>query len=398
MGIADLLDQLDIKEPLPSYSPSLYRLTGGKGEAIALSQLIYKCANSNWGTVRLSSSDWANELQLSRREFENLNQCIIQLGLGTADICHIGYVKKVAYTLDKEAILEALKQGNVINDVRNKLRNDTSEVTHPYVTNDVPIRNKLRTNTSEVTHIKEFKSNKSKEDNKDPLTETSSVVPQLFKSDAMNQEAAKLTERNKSATTKPKPIKELSEQDKEIAAKIKEVAERFKTWYLSRKKIVYPYKRHDFVNLTTMFKDLCNNNGYTPEMVVADITKIVNGYPKLSTFNQNNFSLNLIATKYNVLLSEIDNYKEPVAKTNYNEPPPYIHKRLPQYYDGYTLPLGITAMQFEQLAEMVMRERIMEGLIDENLRLSGFCQKYRIELHQITEPQLTQLLTDYEII
>ena len=35
MGIADMLDELEIKEPLPSYSPTLYRITGGKGEAVA---------------------------------------------------------------------------------------------------------------------------------------------------------------------------------------------------------------------------------------------------------------------------------------------------------------------------------------------------------------------------
>ena len=231
-----------------------------------------------------------------------------------------------------------------------------------------------------------------------PSTEINSA-PQLFKSELMQQELENAIGKNETAKPKTKKLKaELSEQDKQIAETIKEVADRFKKWYLGHKKIVYPYKRHDFINLTTMFKDLCNNNGYTPEMVVADISKIVNGYSKLSTFNQNNFSLNLIATKYNVLLSEIDSYKPPVAKQNFNEPVPYVHKRLPQYYDGYALPLGITAMQFEQLAELVMRERIMEGLIDENLRLSGFCQMYRIELHKITEEQLTQLMKDYEII
>jgi hypothetical protein len=55
-------------------------------------------------------------------------------------------------------------------------------------------------------------------------------------------------------------------------------------------------------------------------------------------------------------------------------------------------------MQFEALAEIVMRESIMEGLIDEQIRLSGFCAKYRIELHKLTEQELTQLLKDYEII
>lgn len=230
------------------------------------------------------------------------------------------------------------------------------------------------------------------------LTETSSVVPQLFKSDAMNQEAARLTEKNASAKPKAKPIKELSEQDKEIGAKIKEVAERFKTWYLSRKKIVYPYKRHDFVNLTTMFKDLCNNNGYTPEMVVVDITKIVNGYPKLSTFNQNNFSLNLIATKYNVLLSEIDNYKEPVAKTNYNDPPPFVKAPpKPDTHNGNWLPLGISRQQYVDLCIEISKEQIMNGEMHEDTNLMELTHTFYKSIKDCTPEQLRKIMDNYEI-
>jgi hypothetical protein len=400
MGIADMLDELEIKEPLPSYSPTLYRITGGKGEAVALAQLIYKCSNCNWGTVRMSSTDWANELQLSRREFENLNQCIIQLGLGTAEVCYLGYVKKIAYTLDKKAIINALKDGNVRYDVRNKLRNDTLEVTYSNVTNDVPIRNKLPISTSEVAPIKEYKSNKSKEDIKEAFTETSSVVPKLFKSELMQQALEAGIENNSAAKPKSKkPKAELSEIDKEIRDKVKYIANNFKLWHDKNKEIVYLHKDSDFVQLTKLFKQLCKKEGYTTDQVIADLNLIVSKFDKLPHFYQSNFNLTYIATNYQKLLLEIKNPKPaPVIKPNYNEPVPYVHKRLPQYYDGYTLPLGITAMQFEQLAELVMREKIMEGLIDENLRLSGFCQMYRIELHKITEEQLTQLMKDYEII
>ncbi len=393
-----MLDQLDIKEPLPSYSPTLYRITGGKGEAVALAQLIYKCGNCNWGTVRMSSSDWANELQLSRREFENLNNCITTLSLGTIEVVYIGYVKKLAYTLYKQAIIEAIKDGNVIYDVRNKLRIVTSEVTHSNVTNDVPIRNKLRTYTSEVTYIKDIKSNKSNEEIKEPFSEINSLLP---KTDLVKKEMAERIERGEAAKTKPKKPKELSPLDKEIALKIQEVGKRFIKWYEAHKKTPYLSKKHDFINLTATFSQLCNNKGYTPDMVVKDIEKIVNGYSKLKEFNQNNISLNLIATKYNVLLSEIDSYKAPVERKNFNEPVPFVPaiKEKIDYYNTMPLPVGLSDEVFRELGEAIYREKIMDEEVDpKEIGISQFTEIIYKQVRTMNQQQIQHLLETYGIV
>lgn len=394
-----MLDELEIKEPLPSYSPTLYRITGGKGEAVALAQLIYKCSKSNWGTVRMSSTDWANELGITRNEFENLNDCINLLELGTAIKCQIGTIKKIAYTLNEQAIKEALKNPHVEYSVCRKQRINTLNSTYQHVENNVSISTEQRINTHKTAHIKDIKTIKSKEDIKEPLNETSSFGAFGLKTDLLKQVMAENIERGEAAKPKSKkPKAELSEQDKQIDLKIKDVASRFKTWYLSHKKIVYPYKRHDFVNLTTMFRDLCNNNGYTPEMVVADISKIVNGYSKLSTFNQNNFSLNLIATKYNVLLSEIDNYKPPVERKNFNEPVATVVKRDGrETFNGTWLPLGITKDQYLRLSIAIAQDKIMSGDLPEDYSAYRYADYLHTEIKDYTPDQLKTLLEEYDV-
>jgi hypothetical protein len=238
------------------------------------------------------------------------------------------------------------------------------------------------------------------EDNKktkeeDYSTEINSVMPH---SDFLKKEMEERTEKNKGAAPKSKPLKELSPLDKLIAEKVKDIAERFKVWYLSHKKIAYPYKRHDFVNLTGMFKDLCNNNGYTPDKVVEDITKIVTNYKKLSTFNQNNFSLNLIATKYNVLLSEIDTYKEPVTKPNPNEPVPYV-KPPPRQdtHNGNWLPLGMSRQQYIDLCIEVGREQILNGNEPEDYNPYEVTHSLHKSLINLTPDQVKTILNRYDV-
>ena len=397
-----MLDELDIKEPLPSYSPTLYRITGGKGEAVALAQLIYKCAKSNWGTVRMSSTDWANELGLTRNEFENLNDCINLLELGTAVKCQIGTIKKIAYTLNEQAIKDALKNPHVEYSICRKQRINTLNSTYQHVENNVSTCTKQRINTPKTTYIKDIKSNKSKEDNKEPLTETSSVVPtDLFKSEKLKELAEQAIGKNEQAKPKSKPKKELSELDKEIAVKIQEVGKRFIKWYEEYKKIAYVSKRYEFSNLNDLFKQLCNNKGYTPDMVVKDIEKIVNGYKKLKEFSQNNFSLNLIATKYNVLLSEIDNYQPPVERKNFNEPVPFVPtiKEKIDYHNTMPLPVGLSDEVFRELGEAVYREKVMDEEVDpKQISGSQFTEMLYKQIRNLPYQEIQKILENYGIV
>jgi len=382
------------KEKVVPFKVDYYDITGNHLSALVLVQLEYWQPKAANGWISKKEEEWKQELRITYKMLQRIQDNLIQLGFIDVKQAMYSGRKTTHYRVNSAAInkaIEALKANPVLTKGKLDERSILPKVNItkgelidlPKVSSSIDERSVLYTE-SITENITDTSS-----------TEINSVMPY---SDFLKKEIEERTEKNKGAAPKSKPLKELSPLDKEIDVKIKDIGTRFKTWYLSNKKIVYPYKRHDFVNLTGMFRDLCNNNGYTPDKVVEDITKIVTNYKKLSVFNQNNFSLNLIATKYNVLLSEIDTYKEPVERKNFNEPVPHVQRRLPEYYDGYTLPLGITAMQFEALAETVMRESIMDGLVDEQIRLSGFCAKYRIELHKLTEQDLIQLLKDYEII
>jgi hypothetical protein len=406
MGIADLLDQLDIKEPLPSYSPTLYRITGGKGEAVALAQLIYKCGKGNWGTVRMSSSDWANELGLTRSEFENLNDCINLLELGTAAKCQIGTIKKIAYTLNKQAVLDALKDPHVEYSICRKQRINTLNSTYQHVENNVSTCEKQRINTLETTYIKDIKSNKSNEEIKEPLTETSSVVPQLFKSDTMNQEAAKLTERNKSATTKPKKPKEPTDElTAEIHKYFCQSYDYLKKWYEAKYESPMLTYEKDFKNLKGTFRNLIDGSvnlqeakRYTSEKCFNVVKYFVDNFDKLDSYHQKKFSLNHIATNWNELKESIQKYQPPVAKPNPNEPVPYVKPPPRQEtHNGNWLPLGMTRQQYIDLCIEVGREQILNGNEPEDYNPYEVTHSLHKSIINLTPDQVKTILNRYDV-
>jgi hypothetical protein len=382
MGIADLLDQLDIKEPLPSYSPTLHRITGGKGEAVALSQLIYKCGKGNWGTVRMSSTDWANELQLTRREFENLNDCITTLSLGTIEIVNIGYVKKLAYTLNKEAIIEALKDSNVTYSVRNKLRIDTSE----------------------VTHIKDIKSNKTKEDNKEPLTETSSVVSDgLIKSDFLKDEIAERTERNKAAAPKTKKVKEPTDElTAEIHKYVMQSSDFFIDWFKDKYATPPNIQTKDIVNLKKTFRSvMAKDQNLTPERCFKGVQYFIANFEKFDNYTKKKFSINHIATNWDELVKAVKDYKPPVERKNFNEPVAFVPavKEKIEYYNTMPLPVGLTDDAFRELGEAIYREKIMDGEVDpKEIGISQFTEIIYKQVRAINQQQLQDLLDTYGIV
>lgn len=403
-----MLDELDIKEPLPSYSPTLYRITGGKGEAVALAQLIYKCAKSNWGTVRMSSTDWANELGLTRNEFENLNDCINLLELGTAVKCQIGTIKKIAYTLNEQAIKDALKNPYVEYSTCRKQRINTLNSTYQYVENNVSTSTKQRINTPKTTYIKDIKSNKTKEDIKEPLTETSSVVPDgLFKSDKLKELAEQAIGKNEQAKPKSKKPKEPTDPlTAEIHKYVCESYDYLKKWHDDKYESPMLSYDKDFKNLKGTFRKLIEGSSnfaeakrVTPEKCFNGVKYFVDNFDKLDSFHQRKFNLNYIATNWDELKKSIQSYQAPVAKPNTFDPPPVVSVKLPSIYNGVPLPIGIEVGQFRELSKDVYREKVMEGIIDDtNTSLTDFMQAYQYELRKLLPEQLKQILNDYGIV
>jgi hypothetical protein len=373
-------------------------ITGDNNSALFLAQLEYWQGIKGNDWVVKSVTDWWNELRLTPKQVKRIKAELENFGYIETTLVYFKGSLTTGYCFKKDAVQKALSNG--FNAYSTEPKGTSTKST------DTKGTSTLGTTPQEPKvllhdNLRDYSITENTTENTTDTssTEINSVPSDLFKSDKLKELAEQAIGKNEQAKPKSKPKKELSELDKEIAVKIQEVGKRFIKWYEDYKKIAYVSKRYEFSNLNDLFKQLCNNNGYTPDKVVEDITKIVNGYPKLSTFNQNNFSLNLIATKYNVLLSEIDTYKPPVERKNFNEPVATVHTKLPEFYNGYALPMGISTMQFEKLGELVYRDKIMDGLIDESfMSVYEFLEKYRGELKKITAEQLNQLMKDYEIV
>ena len=404
-----MLDELDIKEPLPSYSPTLYRITGGKGEAVALAQLIYKCSKSNWGTVRMSSTDWENEIQLSRREFDNLNNCIVALELGTIELVNIGPIKKMAYTLSKDAIYNALKDTGVTYGRRKKFDVQVKELSGAGNKSVTWTGNKVRVQVKEDAHIKDIKTIKSKEDNKEPLNETSSFGAFGLKIDFMKQAAEEATEKNSSAPSKPKkPKAETDPLTAEIHKYTLEAHDYFKAWYEDRYQTTYAAWDKDFVNIKRIFRKLISGSAsldetkrLTPERCFKGVQYILENFDKLKEFDQNRISLNHIATNWSSLIARIKDFKPPVAKQNFNEPVPFVPavKEKIEYFNTMPLPVGLSEDNFRNLGEAIYREKIMDGVVNEReLSVTQFTEIIYKQIKPMTTDQINNLLTTYGII
>lgn len=391
------------KEKVIPFRVVYYDITGDHLSALFLAQLEYWQQIKPNGWVAKTEQEWRQELRITYKMLQRLQSDLISLGLIEVKQMMFNGKKATHYKLDLQALKNSIEtietqylpkvnitKGNI--DERSSLPEvdiTKGQVPNlPEVNSDTYLRSTLLTeNTTENTT--------------DIISDEkiSSVPEGLFKSDKLRQLAEDAIAKGETGKTKSKPKKELSEQDKLIAEQIKDIAERFKKWYLSHKKIVYPYKRHDFVNLTSMFKDLCNNNGYTIEGVVKQIEKIVNGYNKLSKFSQNNFSLNLIATKYNVLLSEIDNYQPPVQKKNFNEPVAntVVKKVHRDTFNQDWLPVGITKYQFIDLAKAIAQEKIMNGDLPDDFVPYDFTAYLLPVIEDFTIEQVKALLNEYDV-
>jgi hypothetical protein len=235
---------------------------------------------------------------------------------------------------------------------------------------------------------------------KEPSTEINSVPSDLFKSDKLKEIAEQAIAKGETGKTKSKPVKELSPLDKEIAQKVKSIVDGFTKWHLENKGQPYISSKIDFINLTKLFKDL-NNVGYSPEQTIEKLRGIFKNYDKLSVFSKNNFTVNYLATKHNILLSEIESYKAPVERKNFNEPVPFVPaiKEKIDYYNTMPLPVGLSDEVFRELGEAIYREKIMDEEVDpKEIGISQFTEIIYKQVRTMNQQQIQDLLDTYGIV
>jgi hypothetical protein len=393
------------KERVIPFKVDYYDITGNHLSALVLVQLEYWQPKAFNGWISKTEKEWKQELRVTYKMLQRIQDNLVQLGF--IDVKQAMYKdrKTTHYRVNTatiKAAIEALNPNSVLTkgqlDERSTLpKVDITKgqpIDLPKVNSSIDERSVLYTEsiTESITDTSS--------------TEINSVPPDLFKSDKLKELAEQAIGKNEQAKPKSKKQKEPTDElTAEIHKYVCESHDYLKKWHDAKYESPMLTYDKDFKNLKDTFRKLIEGSVNFEEAKRITAQKCFNGvkyfvdnFDKLDSFDQKKFSLNHIATNWKALKESIQKYKAPVTNHNSSQPVPSVQRRLPQYYDGYTLPLGITAMQFEALAEIVMRESIMEGLIDEQIRLSAFCAKYRIELHKLTEQELTQLLKDYEII
>jgi hypothetical protein len=227
-------------------------------------------------------------------------------------------------------------------------------------------------------------------------------VPQLFKSDLMQDALVKAIDKNQEAKPKAKKEKkELSPLDKEIAEKVKSIVDGFTKWHLENKGQPYIPSKIDFINLTKLFKDLNRNADYSPQQTIEKLRVIFKNYDKLSVFSKNNFTVNYLATKHNILLSEIESYKAPVERKNFNEPVPFVPaiKEKIDYHNTMPLPVGLSDEVFRELGEAVYREKVMDEEVDpKQISGSQFTEMLYRQIRNLPYQEIQKILENYGIV
>jgi hypothetical protein len=395
------------KEKVIPFKVDYYDITGNHLSALVLVQLEYWQPKAANGWISKKEDEWKQELRITYKMLQRIQDNLIQLGFIDVKQAMYSGRKTTHYRVNSAAInkaIEALKANPVLTKGKLDERSILPKVNItkgelidlPKVSSSIDQRSVLYTeSTTESTT--------------DILSdaEKKSASPLLFKTPFMNEEVASRSEKNASAAPKNKTNKVVADEVSTEVHKQTQLAYDFFTqWYLAKYATPYISSDRDFVNLKRIFKKLITGTAnleakdqITPERCFKGVQYIVNNFDKLDKFSRDKLSLNLIATRWSELISQIKNYKEPVERKNFGDPVAYVPTRLPAYYNGYPLPLGITYIQFIELGKLVYREKVMEGLIDEpNYSVYKFYDHYQIELKKITEPQLTQILKDYEII
>jgi hypothetical protein len=380
------------------YFKDLFYLTGSHKCALFLGQLLYWNEHKGkLGRIAKTSEQWYEEIQIKRHDVTNCHKVCVRLGLISVNSRKFNNTTMSHYTVHKEVIMSSiLKIEQLSISAAQKLSSleieqlKNSAATFKEI--EQPHSQKVSSLITET--ITETKTNTSS-------TEINSV-PQLFKSDLMQDALVKAIDKNQEAKPKAKKEKkELSPLDKEIAEKVKSIVDGFTKWHLENKGQPYIPSKIDFINLTKLFKDLNRNADYSPQQTIEKLRVIFKNYDKLSVFSKNNFTVNYLATKHNILLSEIESYKAPVERKNFNEPVPFVPaiKEKIDYHNTMPLPVGLSDEVFRELGEAVYREKVMDEEVDpKQISGSQFTEMLYKQIRNLPYQEIQKILENYGIV
>jgi hypothetical protein len=380
-------------------------ITGDNNSALFLAQLEYWQGIKGDGYVVKSATDWWNELRLSHTQVKRIKAELESLGYIETTLIYYKGSNTTGYRFVKDAVQKALIDGLDLYYTGTKPTGTKPTGTKPTGTKDASAQaEKMLVHPQETYHsITETTTETTTETYS---AETSSAVAKVLKTEFMQKAAEEAIQRGEPAKTRAKkPKGQTDPLTSEIHKYTCEADAFLKQWYFDKYQTPLISYDKDFVNIKKTFRKLIDGSAnfeekkrLTPERCFLGVQYILKNFDKLNDFDRKKISLNHIATNWSTLITTIQDYQPPVQKQNFNEPVAPVHTKLPEFYNGYALPMGISTMQFEKLGELVYRDKIMEGLIDESfMSVYEFLEKYRGELKKITTEQLNQLMKDYEI-
>jgi hypothetical protein len=359
-------------------------ITGSNNSALMLAQIEYWQAIKGNDWVAKSVTDWWNELRLSKKQVSRIKAELETLGYIETCLLFFKGSQTTGYFFKKDAVQKALSDGF-------NAYNKDSIVTKGHNAEKSPSPNGTMPKGNYAPSLKGTMHSAEREPSITDTTTENTI-------DTFSDAKASAPVSSKKAV---KAKKELSPIDAEIRDRVKDFVDRFTKWHL--KTIGRPYltNKLDFINLTSTFKKLNESGGYSPEKTFAELASIVLNYNKLKDFSKSQISVNYIATKWSVLLTEIQNHKEPaaqLAKTYTSEPVQAVRQPAPKNnWNEYPLPYGINRQQFVTLATQIAEGLIMDGVLDEEYNTYDYCLILWRQIRNYTIEQVQLLLTENEI-
>lgn len=388
------------KDRVIPFKVEYYDITGNHLSALVLVQLEYWQPKAFNGWISKTEDELKDELRVSYRMLQRVQADLVNLGFIQVKQMHFKGKKTTHYRVDTVAVKDAIEALNTDSELTKGQVNQ--RVNQPKVKLTKGKDRKLLKVNLGIDERSTLYTESTTESTTDTTSTEINSVPQLFKSDLMQDALVKAIDKNQEAKPKAKKEKkELSPLDKEIAEKVKSIVDGFTKWHLENKGEPYLSTKLDFINLTKLFKKLNNTAGYTPEQTIEKLRVIFKNYDKLSVFSKNNFTVNYLATKHNILLSEIESYKAPVQKRNFNEPVPFVPaiKEKIDYYNTMPLPVGLSDEVFRELGEAVYREKVMDEEVDpKQISGSQFTEMLYRQIRNLPYQEIHKILENYGIV
>jgi len=230
--------------------------------------------------------------------------------------------------------------------------------------------------------------------------------------DFMQQALEASVVKNQSAPSKPKKVKEPTD---ELTAEIHKYSnlsyEFFKEWYEKNHDTVLLDRDIDFINLKKTFRKLIKNSAlkdegkrFTPEKCYNGVKYIIENFSLLGSYHRNNISLNHIATNWNVIINEIKDKKNKPTNNSQGQPvqaiktEPVNPDTTRERYMGRLLPYGTTYPSYSDLARAIFNHKKETEGYQTNLSISQW--KWDVlypEIKDYSLEQINQLKKKYNV-